>query len=244
MGWASPPQGLVKSSVGLDLIPTMPREKTSWLGVLVVVLHLQFHLKLQRGRFKDSYLGWGDSLGNQASTSLISCSVVYQQKSCWRPAEACYTAVLSDRCVQRRGWTEATEGVDGGWGRWTRRHETSLHKNAKEASIHLHLSLLILALTFQHWQVKSSVTVWRDAMRGRLLNGALTAFDRYHVFALSHQTQSRGRYNLLPRARHAMPLWPDWACVHKQTSEVTRNPKCHPQSWTMTNNTSPGGARK
>lgn len=79
-------------------------------------------------------------------------------------------------------------------------------------------------------------------MQGRLLNGALTAFDRYHVFAQSHQTQNRGRYNLLPRARHAMPLWPDRVCVHKQTSEVTGNPKCHPQSWTMTNNTSPGGA--
>lgn len=64
-------------------------------------------------------------------------------------------------------------------------------------------------------------------MRGRLLNGALTASDRYHVFAQSHQTQDRGRYNLLPHAHHAMPLWPDWACVHKQTSEVTGNPKCH-----------------
>lgn len=117
--------------------------------------------------------------------------------------------------------------VGVGQARWSRWHEPSPHKNAKEASIHLHLSLLILALTFQHWQVKSSVTVWRDAMQGRLLNAALTAFDRYHVFALSHQTQNRGRYNLLPHARHAMPLWPDRACVHKQTSEVTGNPKCH-----------------
>lgn len=92
------------------------------------------------------------------------------------------------------------------------------------------------ALTFQHWQVKSSVSVWRDAMQGRLLNGALTAFDRYHVFALSHQTQNCGRYNLLPHARHAMPPWPDWACAHKQTSEVTGNPKCHLKVglWLMT----------
>lgn len=117
--------------------------------------------------------------------------------------------------------------VGVGQARWSRWHKSSPRKNAKEASIHLHLSLLILALTFQHWQVKSSVTVWRDAMQGRLLNRALTAFDRYHVFALSHQTQNRGRYNLLPHARHAMPLWPDWVCVHKQRSEVTGNPKCH-----------------
>lgn len=76
-------------------------------------------------------------------------------------------------------------------------------------------------------------------MQGRLLNGALTASDRYHVFALSHQTRGRGRYNLFPHARHAMPLWPDWARVHKQTSTVTGNPKCRPLSWTMTNDASP-----
>lgn len=120
--------------------------------------------------------------------------------------------------------------------RWSRWHDPSLHKNARKAPIHLHLSLLILALTFQNWQVKSSVGVWRDAMQGRLLNGALTAFDRYHVFALSHQTRGRGRYSLFPHAHHAMPLWPDWACVHKQTSRVTGNPKCRPKvgRWLMT----------
>lgn len=113
--------------------------------------------------------------------------------------------------------------------RWSRWHEASLHKNAKKAPIHLHLSLLILALTFQNWQVKSSAGVWWDAMQGRQLNRALTAFDRYHVYALSHQTWGRGRYSLFPRAHHAMPLWPVWACVHKQTSGVTGNHKCRPK---------------
>lgn len=63
-------------------------------------------------------------------------------------------------------------------------------------------------------------------MQGRLLNNRLTAFDRYRVFALSHQTGGRGRYSLFPHAHHAMPLWLVCACVHKQ---VTEYPKCHPK---------------
>lgn len=108
--------------------------------------------------------------------------------------------------------------------RWSMRHEASLHKHVRKASIHLHLSLLILALTFQNWQMKSSAGVWQDAMQGRLLNSPLTAFDRYRVFALSHHTRGCGRYSLFPHMHHAMPLWPVWTCVHKQAeSQQSQN---------------------
>lgn len=61
-------------------------------------------------------------------------------------------------------------------------------------------------------------------MRGRLVNRALTASDRYRVFAQSHQTHRAVAGTACPstpsvirrdEAHHAMPLWSVWVCVHK-----------------------------
>lgn len=151
----------------------MPREETSWPGMMVVVLHFQFHLKLKASRWKgDLFLqpSWGKQYCYQIE--MCDWATKIKLKPHRSPTEdlavggfihlGFQTDVFRKGAKRRPERRRMEVGVRQG--RWARWHEPPLHKNTKEASIHLHLSLLVLALTFQHWQVKSSVSVWRDAM--------------------------------------------------------------------------------
>lgn len=137
--------------------------------------------------------------------------------------------------------TEKSEGVMSGWegsGKVTSNICTKCNK--QEGYIHLHLLLMILTLTFQKWQVKSSAGIWQDGMQGMLPSGALTAFDRYRVPVQSHKTRGHGRYRLFLQACHKRPQCLVTASSCKQIrSQKKKKIQMSAQSWTMANHTSP-----
>lgn len=116
-----------------------------------------------------------------------------------------------NRGANERPWQSRAEV---GGGRQGGRGEESIHPFASVAA---DFSANLSELTSEKFS-------WRltGCRAGQAAERGSNCF--WQVFAQSHD-----RYGLFPHANHAMPLWPSRACVRKQTSRVTGNPKCHPK---------------